>query len=547
MAEADPPPPTSVTTSSKTSVCLFLHAHLPFVRHPESEDFLEEDWLFEAITETYLPLIEMMRGWVHDKVDAKLTMSMSPTLCEMLTDDLLIRRYRKRLDGLLDLTGRLARTASGDHVLDEVHGFYHTRLQRLSALFEAEGQDVVGAIRRLMEAGVVEVATCAATHAFLPMFEVMPEFARAQVKLGAQTHRRHFARHPPGIWLPECGYAPGLDRILADEGLLYFVVDAHAVHLADPPPAFGHLAPIITPSGVFAFPRHPTTSRRVWSADIGYPGDFRYREYYRDAGFDLPLDQVEDLLLSTGMRRHTGVKRHRITGRSVPLDQKEVYDRHDAMVACRQHALNFCDILRYEALGPGPTPPGNRVITAPYDAELFGHWWFEGPDFINEVARSLVSTPEAGCMRSMGDVVALGAEWQMSQPARSSWGRRGQAEVWLNERNDWVWPRLHRAVRRVQYLVDTFAPRSVAVDRAMRQMIRSLCLAAASDWPFMLTMGTTVNYAERRLRGHLGEVDRLSEQIEAGAVLQRDLDILEARDNLFPDLVPEWFGSAREA
>ena len=528
-----------------TSVCLVLHAHLPFIRHPEHDDFLEEDWLFEAITETYLPLIEVMQGWVRDRVGVKLTMSVSPTLCEMLTDPLLVKRYRRRLDRLIDLTANLVRTKDG--WLGEVHRFYAERLERLSALFEAEGQDIVGALRKLMDAGVVELATCAATHAFLPMFEVTPQFIRAQVKLGAQTHRRHFARHPPGIWLPECGYAPGLDRVLADEGLLYFVVDSHAVELADPAPRFGHLAPVITPSGVFAFPRHPTTSRRVWSSQIGYPGDFRYREYYRDAGFDLPEAQLKDLLLSSGERRHTGIKRHRITGRGVPLDRKELYDRHDALVACRQHAQNFCDILRYEAVGPGPQPPGSRVVTAPYDAELFGHWWFEGPDFIDEVARSMATTPDVARMRSLGDVVALGAEWQMAQPARSSWGRRGQAEVWLNERNDWIWPRLHRAIRRVRYLVDTYASspnHSPGVDRAIRQITRSLCLASASDWPFMITMGTTVSYAERRLRNHLAEVERLGEQIEADAVLQNDLDVLEGRDNLFSDLDPRWFGSA---
>ena len=544
MTESPSVSTTQAAGRPSTSVCLFLHAHLPFVRHPEHEDFLEEDWLFEAITETYLPLIEVMKGWLRDGVAARLTMSMSPTLCEMLTDDLLVRRYRRRLERLIALTDDLASKPTGDGWLDDVHGFYRARLERLSALFEQEGQDIVGAIRRLMDAGVVEVATCAATHAFLPMFESTPGFARAQIKLGAQTHRRHFARHPVGIWLPECGYAPGLDRLLADEGLVYFVVDAHAVHLANPAPLFGHMAPVVTPAGVFAFPRHPTTSRRVWSAEIGYPGDFRYREYYRDAGFDLPTEALSDLLLSSGQRRHTGIKRHRITGRGVPLEQKEAYDRHDALVACRQHASNFCDILRYEAVGPGPTPPGARVITAPYDAELFGHWWFEGPDFIDEVARGLAGTSDVR-MRSLGDVVGLGAQWQMTQPARSSWGRRGQAEVWLNERNDWVWPRLHRAVRRVQYLVDAYRDRTVPIDRAMAQMIRSLCLAAASDWPFMLTMGTTVSYAERRLRGHLAEVERLGEQIEADAVLHRDLDVLEARDNLFPDLVPEWFGTRK--
>ncbi|MEO1337339.1 MAG: 1,4-alpha-glucan branching protein domain-containing protein, partial [Myxococcota bacterium] len=314
-----------------------------------------------------------------------------------------------------------------------------------------------------------------------------------------------------------------------------------AVHLASPPPAFGHLAPVITPSGVFAFPRHPTTSRRVWSADIGYPGDFRYREFYRDAGFDLPESRIDALRLGNGMRRNTGIKRHRITGRSVLLDDKEPYDRHDAMVACRQHAQNFCDILEYEAVGPGPMPPGNRVITAPYDAELFGHWWFEGPDFIDAVARGLSERASTVRMRSMSDVIALGAEWQVAEPARSSWGRRGQAEVWLNEGNDWVWPRLHRAVRRVQYLVERSDPRSAVNARALRQMARSLCLAAASDWPFMITMGTTVAYAERRLRTHLAEVERLGEQLEGNAVLHRDLEVLEARDTLFPDLDPQWF------
>ncbi|MEL7370181.1 MAG: 1,4-alpha-glucan branching protein domain-containing protein, partial [Myxococcota bacterium] len=157
------------------------------------------------------------------------------------------------------------------------------------------------------------------------------------------------------------------------------------------------------------------------------------------------------------------------------------------------------------------------------------------------VARGLSERASTVRMRSMSDVIALGAEWQVAEPARSSWGRRGQAEVWLNEGNDWVWPRLHRAVRRVQYLVERSDPRSAVNTRALRQMARSLCLAAASDWPFMITMGTTVAYAERRLRTHLAEVERLGEQLEGNAVLHRDLEVLEARDTLFPDLDPQWF------
>lgn len=289
---------------------LVLHAHLPFVRHPEHAHFLEENWLYEAITETYVPLLALAERWHVDGIPARITLSLSPPLLEMLRDELLIARYLERTRHLVVLAESEVRRNLGDERFRYSAEMYRARFADVLERFERRyACDLVAGFAAMQDAGIFEIITSSATHAFLPCFDHAQ--ARAQIRLGIRTYRRHFGRPPNGMWLPECGFVRGLDGMLAEEGLNYFVVDSHAVEFADPAPVFGTAAPIVCPSGVLAFPRDRESSAEVWSAEWGYPGDGRYRELYRDIGHDLGDDPaIAPFRLAGCGKQNVGIKYH---------------------------------------------------------------------------------------------------------------------------------------------------------------------------------------------------------------------------------------------
>lgn len=525
---------------------LFLHAHLPYVRHPEHPSFLEEDWLYEAITETYLPLVSMMEGWVRDGVPGRLTMSLTPPLVEMLRDELLTRRYVERITRLLDVADKEVVRTRGDDRFHHTAIMYRDHFADCLDRFDRRyGRDLVGAFARMQDAGVLEIVTCTATHAFLPVFGLDEAWSRAQIRLGVKSYREHFKRNPPGIWLAECGYVPGIDRLLADEGLTYFFVDSHGVRFSDPPPVLGTYAPIVCPSGVLAFPRDDESSKQVWSRDEGYPGDARYREFYRDLGYDAEVLD-DDLKLPDGGRKNIGIKYHRVTGRGTPLHDKQPYHRGWAMDAVDSHAGNFVFNRAKQlehwrgVLGRSP------IVVAPYDAELFGHWWYEGPEFIDKVVRKAcydqrvfrLSTPsdvifgvgEEGASGTNGE----GPKFQVATPAASSWGAKGYGEVWLNDSNAWVWPHVHQAAAQMKAIAtERRGTPSELERRALNQLARELVLASSSDWPFIMTMGTMVPYAERRVREHINRFNRLLGQLRESRIDEVWLEKIEQKDRIF--------------
>jgi len=514
---------------------LFLHAHLPYVRHPAHEDFLEEDWLYEAITDTYIPLLAVAERWQRDGIRARVTLSISPTLLEMLRDDLLVGRYARRLGRLLDLAESEVRRNANDERFRFTAEMYRDRIADALHRFETRySRDLVATFKSLQDAGILEVVTSCATHAFLPCFDA--GYARAQIRIGAKCYREHFGRNPPGMWLPECGFVPGIDALLAEEGITYFFVDSHGVEYADPPPIFGTYSPIVCPSGVFAFPRDSQSSARVWSAEWGYPGDGRYREFYRDIGHDLDQPSIAPFRLADGSRRNVGLKYYRVTGRNVPLHEKQPYDRGAALEAAGEHANAFVSgratqIEYWRSVLERPP-----VVAAPYDAELFGHWWFEGPEFLDVVVRRVACDQRAYRLSSPTDVMDSGLDFQVAMPAASSWGAYGHGNTWLNDTNDWIWPHLHRATAEMAKIARDHANAKGLERRALDQLGREVLLASASDWPFMITMGTTVQYAETRIRTHLNRANRLLDQIRAHAIDEEWLTMVELHDNIFRDI-----------
>ena len=517
---------------------IILHAHLPYVRHPEHAEFLEEDWLYEAITETYLPLLEVFDRCVEDAVPFRITLTLTPPLVGMLRDELLLSRYSRRLDQLCELSDKEVERTRKDAQFGPLAWHYRERHYHLRRLFhDRYRRDLVSAFKRLQDAGALEIITCGATHGFLPLM-IHPETIRAQIQVACAHYRMHFGRHPRGIWLPECGYAPGLDRYLASENLRFFFLDSHALANAVPRPRRGVYAPVYTPAGVAAFARDPESSMQVWSAENGYPGDPAYREFYRDIGWDLDFDYVRPYIQATGDRKNTGIKYHRISG-DVPLGSKQPYDPAAAAARADTHAGNFLfnrskqvEFLR-SAFGANGPPP---IVVSPYDAELYGHWWYEGPIFLDKLIRKAAYDQDVLKLQSPVDYLSEWPEHQLAQPPMSSWGAGGYAAVWLDEANDWIYRYLHKAADRMIELARTHHDASGVTRRALNQAARELLLAQSSDWAFIIKTGTMVDYAVRRTREHLLRFTRIYEQVKGSGIDEQWLSSVEGRDNLFPEI-----------
>ena len=511
---------------------IVLHAHLPFVRHPEHEKFLEESWLFEAVTETYLPLIQIIQGWRRDQLPARFTLSLSPTLCSMLLDPLLCQRYAKHLDGLIDLAEKEIHRTHWDRQFRDLAWMYHHKFCQARETWRHYDGNLLSAFRQFQDENLLEIITTAATHGLLPLMTGHPPSIRGQIMTARDHYQRCFGRDPRGIWLPECAYAEGVEKYLQEANIRWFILDTHGILHAKPRPRYGTFAPIFTPNGVAAFGRDFDSSRQVWSKHEGYPGDPRYRDFYRDIGFDLDFDYVRPHLPSPDNRGFTGMKYYRITG----TGEKQVYQRDHALAAASEHARHFLDERVAQARQVAPLLDRPPIIVAPYDAELFGHWWYEGPEFLDFLARKLCHEQKEISLITPGEYLQRHPTNQIATPGASSWGEEGYWRVWLNETNEWIYPHLQIAQERMTELANKFPQAAGLQARALRQAARELLLAQASDWPFILRAGTSPDYARRRVKDHLLRFLALHEQLTETQVDEKWLREIEARDNLFPDV-----------
>lgn len=519
---------------AKGYMALVLHAHLPYVRHPEKEGYLEERWLYEAITETYLPLLHVLERLSEEGVPYRLTISFSPTLLSMLTDEFLQDKYQKHLEKCLELAEReVARTKHEPH-FHNLAKMYQELLQKASNTYlERYKRNILQGFKKLQDNGNLEIITCAGTHGYFPLLNLQPQVITAQVKLAMQTYRQHFGKVPQGIWLPECGYAPGIDDILAKEGLGYFFVDSHGLLFATPRPRYGIYMPVRCPSGTAVFGRDVESSVQVWSASEGYPGDYDYREFYRDIGYDLDYEYIKDYIHPDGIRIDTGFKYYRITGKG---DWKEPYKPEWAREKAAIHAGNFMFNRQKQLEFLACHMEHDPIVVSPYDAELFGHWWFEGPLWLDFLLRKVAYDQETFRLATPSDYLAEHPKLQPSTPCLSSWGNNGYNEVWLEGSNDWIYRHLHRAGEKMVQLADTFIQPDPVQKRALNQAARELLLAQSSDWAFIMKTGTMVDYAKKRTVEHIGRFNRLYESLQRGEIDRAWLRKIELKDNIFPEM-----------
>jgi 1,4-alpha-glucan branching enzyme len=514
-------------------LALVLHAHLPYVHHPEFPDFLEEDWLYEAITETYIPLLRVFENLTNQGVKFRITISLSPPLLSMFKDSLLQQRYLGKIEKLIDLAEREVERTRWLPQFHEVALMYLEHFRFCHYFFAEKNHcDLTRSFKELEEAGNLELITCGATHGFLPLM-INRTAMKAQIQLAADTHEKTFGRRPRGIWLPECGYQPQVDQFIHQEGIRFFFTDAHGILHASPRPKYGVFAPIYCPTSVAAFGRDLESSKQVWSADEGYPGDYDYREFYRDIGFDLEYEYIRPYLPSSGIRVPLGIKYYRISGRTL---DKQPYNIWAGREKAAMHAGNFMFNREKQIEYLAPIIDRRPIVISPYDAELFGHWWFEGPQWLDFLIRKLAFDQKTIKMVTPSDYLEIYPKNQVSVPSMSSWGYKGYSEVWLEGNNDWIYRHLHQIADRMVELANTYTQAEDILQRALNQAARELLLLQSSDWAFIMKTGTMVDYAIKRTKNHINRFNSLYDQIKYNRIDLNYLERLEAWDNIFPEL-----------
>ena len=523
--------------SSRGSLMFVLHAHLPYVNHPYDAGFLEENWFFEAVAETYVPMISMLERLSAEGIRPGVTVSISPTLGAMLESEELEDKMALYLESRLELIDKELARAKDDPALLRTVNLYKKLYEDAAALMHKYSGDLITPLKALQHAGQIEVLTTSATHAVLPLMQ-RPEAVRAQIAVAAEDYLDRFNRKPSGFWLPECAYDPRLNSYLKLSGFSYTFAESHAVEGAGADAPFGVYAPYRTSNGHGVFARDAASSREVWSSRFGYPGDPLYREFYRDLGYDGEYEYVRPYLGEDGTRRPLGLKYHRITGHGGDLSAKELYDPDAAMARVEAHASDFLARRLSQTNDFYAQQGGRPLIVSCYDAELFGHWWFEGPAFLETVIRKIRAERLPLQFVTPGEYLNSCQEPRELAPGISSWGENGYFDPWVNEANDFIYKAVYAATDKMIDTANRFRNQDLPSlsQRALNQAARETLLAQSSDWAFLLYIGSHAQYAKERLESHAASALKLLSEVVEKRVDEAALAELENKNNVFPRL-----------
>ena len=501
-------------TAAVAQLALVLHAHLPYVRQPDQERALEEYWLHEAIADCYLPLLEVLTAAEARGGRLRLTLSLSPTLLTMLADPSLPARFLAYLDRRERLCAaeRRRQTDPGRRALLD---WYQQRIAAHREQFSGHlGGDLIAAWVRLHDAGRVELLTTAATHGLAPLLRDQPGAVPAQLRVGRAAFQALTGRVPTGLWLPECGYYPGLEREIAAAGFTYSLVEAHGLEQGQPPPAWGVQAPV-DGGGVAFFGRDPDSAAEVWSPTRGYPGHPDYREYFADLGLASAGADLTAFLPPGVAAGRTGLGYYRVTGGPGP---KAPYEPARAARQAVTDARHFVRRrLAFAARRAGAAISRPPLTVAPYDAELFGHWWYEGPLFLAALGHELDACPDL-------EPVTLGQHLRdhgcvgNCRVAPSTWGEAGYNATWLRPETAWVHLQLRQAAEEFRELRLRYQalPATSPSGRLLRQAARSLLLAQGSDWTFHLGRSGGSDFAQHQLQAQLARFAFLTAALRRG-------------------------------
>lgn len=552
-----------------------LHSHLPYCRLAGQWPHGEE-WIHEAAAETYIPLLNALYDLKEEGVDYRLTVSLTPVLTEQLADRDIQSHFMVYLAQEIEAAERdIPRFGEADQAHLEYLARYYSRFYRhvRQSFVERFGGDIAGAFRRLQDEGYVEIITSAATHGYLPLLS-RDSSIYGQLRSGVESYRRHMGRSPRAIWLPECAYRPAyvdddgtvrpaLEEFLAPLGLTCFFAETHAIEGGRPVgKAAGDVAigpygsitrryvlPVdesqelaqggttyqayyvvgssrgLTEPPVAVIGRNNRTGQQVWSADLGYPGEADYREFHKKD-------------------ERSGLQYWRVTGPRVDLGDKDLYHPDWAADRVRDHARHFAGLVEQLVRAYHESTGAYGLVASNYDAELFGHWWFEGIDWIREVFRLLSESDIVDLVSASQFIDEHEPEAVMAVP-ESSWGVGGTHWTWDNDATRWMWEPIHEAERRMERLVSLYPQAQGDLRLVLNQAARELLLLQSSDWPFLVTTGQADAYATERFTNHLERFRRLADLAEQGGgpEARAYAEGLYELDKVFAHIDYRWFAA----
>lgn len=512
--------------SNKKGIILFvLHSHLPLLYYPEYNESLEERWLFEAVRESYIPLLLSFEEIYNKYGYVGITISFSGSLLTMLTNDFFKERIYKHLIKTVQLGEKeIQRTKNTS--FNKVAVFLYDRFKEVLSKFEQLNGDILKGYKDLANKGAIQIITSNLTHCISPFYFVDQEnlkMLEIQFYKAISNFVEYFGFQPEGVWLPECAYVSNLDKILRKYGIKYTFLESHGIIFSRDFCKYGTFLPYKTNSDLIVFGRDLESSKQVWSAKEGYPGDFWYREFYKDIGYDLDFDYIKDYIHESGIRTDTGYKYYRITGVDVPLSSKEIYEPDLGLKKSFEHAANFIfNRERQSEYWSGTLKLDIPIcIPAMYDTELFGHWWFEGVSFIKNVLDLLHSEPRylVG-VSTVSDYIKVleknKLDLEYLEPNSSTWGWKGYFEYWLNGSVDYMYRHIHintkiflDIVKNNKNLIETNDIYKKLVEMGISEILQAQC----SDWPFIVFTGQISKYGHERFKEHILNIIELNKKI----------------------------------
>jgi 1,4-alpha-glucan branching enzyme len=517
------------------AVSLILNCHLPFIPSPEAHVGWEEPWLFEALSETYIPLLEMFDRLDADHVPFKIGLSLSPVLCHLLRNETLLTHYLDYVDLQIDFGAReLERTVGDGETHPLARAWYDRVLDRRILFTERYEMDILNVLDLYQKRGRVEILTTAATHAFLPVHVSRPEAVQAQIEVALSSSRSIFGRNPQGFWLPELGWCPGLDAFLRAYNISYTLVDTHGALMGSGEARRGAFYPVKTPSQIFILIRDYYAHRDLFDPEHGYCASPVYLDYYRDAGYELERNLVTAFRGARGERFPTGLK---YWAQGTGGKGRDTYDSEKARSEARKHARFFLDnrVSRLDEAGAymAETP----ISVCAYNADHLGRFWHEGFTFLEAVFRGGADREEIQFINPAEYLFKQNIpEMETVIPEFSSWGANGYAETWLDSSNDWMHRHTMRALERMIELAERFPNDTGIKERALNQAARELLLAQASDWPRMLYRHEFPDYAQGSAEQFLRNFTTIYEALGSNHISTEWLTTLERRHNIFPHI-----------
>ncbi len=498
----------------------------------------EENWWIEVLTESILPLLESLHRLRDEGVPFKITLAVSPTVLAMMRDPLLQERSEAQLDCSLHLA--LTEIERGtDPEKRPLAQWYADHYHRLHTYFcELWKYDLVAALNDLRQSGHVEIPASAATHALLPLFLKAPDVLRAQINIACSFYQECFGEKPELFWLPDFAYSPSLEPFLTEAGIKHLILDEHALTYSNQVPLEGIYHPAQSPGNTRLSFRDVESSQEILKIEAGLLHDTRYRQAYKMSGDETPVNGLKIHLEARQSNQIAALKIH-------CMDSDDLYDPGQGQKAAQEHAIRFLKSRRKQIFKLKNKGIQNPSIVTVYEAELFGHWRFEGIPFLEEVLRqfavqddmTLVSLSEASQTTALNTV----------NPIPSSWGEGDYFENWLSQENAWIYPHLQRRAEQLQRIIAALdqnidgLPDGLADHRSrcVSQMTRELLLAQSSDWASFMRQPATQAYATHRFEKHLENFDQLasiySSNIESDTTR---LLAIEQQNPLFPNL--EW-------